>query len=330
MKTGGRAGQHRRDSMSHPPSSVLFPGQGSQAAGMGRHLAEASEDAMSLWKKAEQYSGVPLREIFWESNDHALMSETRNAQPAITVVNLALYHYVLNKINPICTAGHSLGEFSALAAAGVLTMDEVLRAVSLRGRLMSEADPEQVGTMFAIMRLSREQVEKICHDVSEKTGKLVKVANHNTPGQYAVSGHKDAVDEVAEEARALKGKAIPLAVSGAFHTPMMAGASAEFAVFLDTLEWRDPRYPVYLDSIGNMAESGEKIHQIMRRQMTSPVFWTDIITKQWENGVRHWVEFGPQGVLTRMMRAILSPYAGQEDYTTVHIPNMAGADAYSG
>ncbi len=211
-------------------TAILFPGQGSQASGMGRRLAEADNDIMALWKTAERISGIPLREIYWESNDNVLMADTRNLQPAITVVNFALWMSVMKKLEPACAAGHSLGEFSALAAAGVLSFERIIELVSLRGRLMADVDPEKVGIMYAMIRLTQGQVEAVVKEVSEKTGKLVRIANKNTPLQFVISGHRDAVEEAVEKLRNEypRAKGIPLAVSGAFHTSMMAQASAEF------------------------------------------------------------------------------------------------------
>ncbi len=319
--------------MSSVKTAILFPGQGSQAAGMGRCLAEASSDVMDIWKKAERLSDLPLREIYWESNDVSLMAETRNLQPAITVVNLSLWLSVSDRLSPVCTAGHSLGEFSSLAAARVLDIDHVLELVSVRGRLMADADPEHVGVMCAMIRLSLEQVEVVAREVSERTGKLVRVANKNTPLQVVLSGHRDAVEEAAELLKRdnPRIKGFPLAVSGAFHTPMMAEASAEFAKLLDRQEWRDASFPIYFNINGAPLTEAEAIHTAVRRQMTSPVCWVDTITRQWKDGVRRWVEFGPQGVLTRMVRPILVA-ANAEDgsYTTVHIPNMEAVKAFEG
>jgi len=309
--------------------AILFPGQGSQKNGMGKQLAEKSKESMELWKKAEKYSSLPLREIYWESNDDALMADTKNAQPAITVVNLALWMYVSPNIIPYATAGHSLGEFSALAAAKVLTFDNILEAVSLRGQLMSEADPEHIGSMYAILRLNAEQVETLCKEASDATGKLVKLANRNTPGQFAVSGHKEALEDLVEKAQAIGGKCIPLAVSGAFHTPLMAEASAEFAKFIDKLEWKNAQFPVYCNINGEPLEEASKLHASLRKQMTSSVYWIETINNQWDTGVRKWFEFGSQGILTRMMRQILTVNDATGDaYQTIHIPNLAAADKY--
>ncbi len=314
-------------------TAILFPGQGSQASGMGRRLAEASADIMNLWKKAESISGLPLREIYWESDDATLMAETRNLQPAITVVNLALWESVSNRLSPACTAGHSLGEFSALAAAGVLSTDKVLELVTLRGRLMADVDPEHIGTMCAMIRLSQEQVETVAKEVSESTGKLVRVANKNTPLQFVLSGHREAVEAAAERLKAEnpRVKGFPLAVSGAFHTPMMAEAAAEFSKLLDKQDWHDAAFPIYSNISGEPLSDAEAIHSAMRRQMTSSVCWVDTISNQWRDGVRRWVEFGPQGVLTRMVRPILvAADVADGSYTTVHIPNKDAVDAFEG
>jgi [acyl-carrier-protein] S-malonyltransferase len=300
---------------------------------MGRRLAEASSDIMNLWKKAEQISGLPLREIYWESNDDMLMAETRNLQPAITVVNLALWMGVSDRLSPMCAAGHSLGEFSALAAARVLASDKVLELVALRGRLMSEVDPEHIGTMCAMIRLSQDQVESAAKRVAESTGKLVRVANKNTPLQFVLSGHREAVEAAAEllKTENPRAKGYPLAVSGAFHTPMMAEASAEFSKLLDRQDWHDADFPIYSNINGEPLRQAEALHSAMRRQMTSSVCWVDTITNQWKHGVRRWVEFGPQGVLTRMVRPILvAANVADGSYSTVHIPNKDAMDAFEG
>ena len=319
--------------MANAKTAILFPGQGSQAAGMGHRLAEADPNIMALWKKAEKISGIPLRGIYWDSNDSVLMAETRNLQPAVTVVNLALWFSVMDRLEPACAAGHSLGEFSALVAAGVLDIDKVLELVSLRGQLMSEVDPEHIGTMCAVIRLEQDIVEAAAKEVAERTGKLVKVANRNTPLQYVLSGHRDAVEETVEKLRSEnpRAKGFPMAVSGAFHTPMMAQASAEFSRQLDRQDWSTARFPIYFNINGEPLVDGESIHAAVRRQMTSSVCWIEVISNQWRDGVRRWVEFGPQGVLTRMVRPILAAAnVADGSFSTVHIPNIDGVKLFEG
>ncbi len=308
-------------------TAIIFPGQGAQKAEMGKFLAEKSKDIMELWKKAEHYSACPLREIFWDSNDNALMSDTKHSQPAITVVNLGLLTYLSKAIKPEATAGHSLGEFSALAAAKVLDFDTVLEAVSLRGKLMSEADPERIGTMYAILRLNADQVEGLCKDASEHTGKLVRLANRNTPGQFAISGHKEAVEDFVERAQEVGAKCIPLAVSGAFHTPLLAEASAEFAKFLAKISWNDAKIPVYCNIHGEALTKAEDLHQAIKKQMTSSVYWIETINNQWNDGFRKWLELGPQGVLGRMMRQILAT-ENADHYEAISIHNLNAADEF--
>lgn len=308
------------------PHALLFPGQGSQAHGMGRNLAEAHTEAMELWKKAEKLSQLPLRALYWDNEDETIMADTRNLQPAITVMNLALWQHCAPHVHPVCCAGHSLGEFSALAACGALGMDDTLELVALRGRLMAEADPEHIGAMVAILRLPFEEVDTAVKEVAERTGKMIRVANRNTPGQFAVSGHREAVEDLVEHLKPNRAKAIPLAVSGAFHTPLMAEAAAEFSKQLDKLEWKTPKFSLYSNVTGDKVDEAEKIHSLVRRQMTSSVLWIDTVQNQWKSGVRCWLEMGPKGVLTRMVRPILSannvPDAG---YTTIHVANLEAA-----
>lgn len=316
--------------MSKEVQTILFPGQGAQADGMGRKLAESSKDAMDLWKTAEKYCGHDLRGIYWDSQDSILMSQTNFLQPAITVVNLALFLHLEKALDPCAFAGHSLGEFSALAASKALSIDNVLEAVALRGKLMYEADPDKIGTMYVILRLNDKQVESLCKDAREKTGKLVRLVNRNTPTQFAISGHREAIEEVVENVRPLTGKAVPLSVSGAFHTSLMAEASNEFSKFLDKLEWNNAAAPVYCNISGQAFESAEELHAASRKQMVSPVFWSDTIVNQWKEGINFWVEFGPQGVLSRMLKQIMGAQnVPDTEYAVIHIPNMEAANNYS-
>lgn len=277
---------------------VLFAGQGSQHSGMGRELAEQDEDAMDLWRKAEKISGLNLRGIYWEGSDKE-MADTHAQQPALTVVNLNIWRSA--KFAPLCASGHSLGEFSAIAAAGVLGIDEILEIVSLRGKLMAEA---RDGAMAAIIKLTASEVENLVKEAS-RGDDIIVCANYNTPTQTVISGSPPAVDRVLEEVRGKKGRGVRLPVSGAFHSPLMAEANREFAPILDKADWRDPRFPIYSDVTGKVCASGVKIKENLEKQMISPVLWVDVIKNMHNSGVNKFVEIAPKAVLGKMASQIM-------------------------
>lgn len=277
---------------------VLFAGQGSQHSGMGRELAEQDEDAMDLWRKAEKISGLNLRGIYWEGSDEE-MADTHAQQPALTVVNLNIWRSA--KFAPLCASGHSLGEFSAIAAAGVLGIDEILEIVSLRGKLMAEA---RDGAMAAIIKLTASEVENLVKEAS-RGDDIIVCANYNTPTQTVISGSPLAVDRVLEEVRGKKGRGVRLPVSGAFHSPLMAEANREFAPILDKADWRDPRFPIYSDVTGKACASGVKIKENLEKQMISPVLWVDVIKNMHNSGVNKFVEIAPKAVLGKMASQIM-------------------------
>lgn len=285
-------------------TAILFPGQGSQEPGMGRDLAESDREAMDLWKQAERASGLELRAIYWEG-EVAAMADTRALQPALTVVNLNLWRVLAGKMSPAATAGHSLGEYSSLAAASVLSVDAVLDLVSLRGRLMAEADPEGKGTMAAVLKLTLAEAENAVNAVAAATGEMIGVANYNTPGQYVASGTKAAIAALQDEVRERKGRALPLPVSGAFHSPLMREASAELAKALEKASWSPAKFAVYPNVTGKATTDQRELRELALRQMTSPVRWMDTVAAQYANGVRRFVECGPKGVLAKMVKPVL-------------------------
>lgn len=287
------------------PTALLFPGQGSQEPGMGRDVAEYASEAMDLWKKAEKISGLPLRAVYWESEDAALMADTRHLQPALTVVNMSLWMTLAPKLSPACAAGHSLGEYSALAAARALFPESVLELVSLRGRLMADADPEGKGAMAAILKLNRETVADVARAAAEATGETLIVANFNTPAQFVISGTKAAVEAALPLVKEKKGRAVLLPVSGAFHSPLMASAAQELAAALKRMTWSKPKFPIYSNVTGKAVSDGESLRELAAVQMTSSVLWIDTIANQWHDGIRTWLEVGPKGTLSRMVKPIL-------------------------
>lgn len=291
--------------------AVLFSGQGAQKPGMGRALAENRPWAMDYWKQAEKISNLPLREIYWEG-DQGAMSDTRALQPALTVVNFNMWREfeASSGIIPAAVAGHSLGEFAALAAARVLDPLAVLQITSLRGRLMAEADPCGAGTMAAIVKLDENTVETIVREAASESGELVVAANYNTPQQIVISGAKNAVNLAISKARALKGRGIELKVSGAFHSPMMEEANRELAPLLEKTEWRDPRFPVYANADAQPAHTGEKAKKSILRQMVSPVFWVNLVRSLYLAGVRWWMEISPRAVLGKMLGPSIAGISG--------------------
>lgn len=309
-------------------TAILFPGQGSQEPGMGRDLAETSREAMDLWKQAERASGLDLRAIYWEGETGA-MADTRALQPALTVVNLNLWRILSTKTLPGATAGHSLGEYSSLAVAGALSINAVLELVSLRGRLMAEADPEGKGTMAAILKLSQADAESAVAEVAESTGEIIGIANYNTPGQYVVSGAKGAIAALQDAVKAKKGRALPLPVSGAFHSPLMREAATEMAKALEKASWSPAKFSVYPNVTGKATTDQRELKELLLKQMTASVRWIDIIANQYADGVRQFLECGPKGVLSKMVKPILDAQAiDPETYTAVAVGNAEQAEAF--
>jgi [acyl-carrier-protein] S-malonyltransferase len=296
--------------------ALLFPGQGAQEPGMGRKLAEASPEAMYIWKQAEQASGLPLRAIYWEG-DEAAMADTRALQPALTAVSLALWHALAPRVRVAGAAGHSLGEYSSLVAAGVLSAGKALELVALRGRLMAEADPDGRGARCAVVKMDQAAVEALVHDALARSDEVLRIANSNTPAQFVLSGSRAAIERASALAGERKGRALPLKVSGAFHSSYMEPAAKELAKALNKAIWHKPRFPVYCNALGRAVNSGAGIKEAMLIQMTSSVRWIETIAAQWNDGIRHWLELGPKAVLAKMVEPILTalPVPEGSDYT---------------
>jgi [acyl-carrier-protein] S-malonyltransferase len=215
-----------------------------------------------------------------------------------------LWMHLADRLDPAGVAGHSLGEFSALFAARILPVDQLLELVCLRGRLMDDVVNED-GSMAAILKLKAEQVQELVDSAAAATGQEIRIANYNTPGQFVVSGHAQAVDHVCAGAKPLKGRAMPLPVSNAFHSPYMAEAAADLAGYMDKLDWKDPKLPVYLNVTARPEPDAAALKDIMKRQMTSSVLWIQTIENQYDDGMRSFVELGPKGALSRMISQIL-------------------------
>ncbi len=281
--------------------AVIFPGQGSQVKGMGRDIAEAWPEAMQVWKDAERAAGAELREVFWQGDEQA-MQETKYLQPALFAAGFNVWQILGSRLQAQFAAGHSVGEFTALAAAGVLEYKECLQLVALRSRLMSEMGQSQQGKMLAVLRLDQESLRQVVEQARQEVGGELCIANYNSPQQLVISGSAPAVDAVQRLVKAKKGRAIPLPVSGAFHSSLMQEAAQELAAYMQKLYWYQPKLILHLNVTARPEGEPQGILQAMQKQMISPVLWLQLVQDQWSRGVRYWFELGPREVLSNLLK----------------------------
>jgi [acyl-carrier-protein] S-malonyltransferase len=292
---------------STPASALLFPGQGSQFVGMGKALAESEPIARDTFKEADELVGYPLSKLCWEGPSDQL-NETLNTQPAILTHSIAVHRTILSKnpsFSPDFTAGHSVGEFSALVASGAISFQAGLSLVRERGRLMREAGLNNPGGMSAVLGLEIEQVEQILEQLSDSIGNSVWVANDNCPGQVVISGEESGLNKVEEHlSDAGARKVVRLAVSIASHSPLMTQAQDEFKAILEDALITDPVIPIIGNVRATLLSSVEEIREDLREQLTSRVRWTESINTLTNMGVKTYYELGPGKVLTGLMRRI--------------------------
>ena len=283
--------------------AFIFPGQGSQSVGMGKELAEEFEIVKETFQEADQALDINISELCFNGPEEDL-KETFNTQPAILTVSAAIHRLLLEKgIEPDVVAGHSLGEYSALFAAGVLNVSEAVKLVRTRGKLMSEADPEGKGTMAAIIGLTAKEVEEVCEKGSQYG--IVEPANYNTPSQIVISGEKEAIEktvEIAKEAGAKR--AIPLNVSGAFHSQLMKSAGEKLAQKLNEVDFKEPENPIVTNINAQFETEATTIKGALVKQINNPVRWEESIKAMIEDGVDTFIEVGPGRVLKGFMRRI--------------------------
>jgi [acyl-carrier-protein] S-malonyltransferase len=287
--------------------AFVFPGQGSQKVGMGRVWADACREARATFEEADEALGFPLSRLCWEGPEEEL-NLTANTQPALVAASVAVLRALAAlapQLQPVVVAGHSLGEYSALVAAGALDFADALRLVRRRGELMQEAVPVGQGAMAAILGLDPEAIAAIASDASQ--GEVCAVANLNGPAQTVIAGDKGAVDRAVALARERGArKATLLAVSAPFHSPLMRPAREGMEPLLAATTFRDPKVPVVTNVDAAPATTGGAAREALVRQIDSPVRWVEsILWMESAFGIETFVEVGPGNVLSGMNRRIV-------------------------
>ncbi len=283
--------------------SYLFPGQGSQKTGMGVDHYRFDSKFARRCNLANDILGYQLTDIMFKGPDETL-TQTQYTQPALFVHAFALYE-LLGHL-PDMVAGHSLGEFTALAAAGVLDFEDALKAVQKRGNLMQSAGETAPGTMAAVIGIDDTTVEEVCRNVSEEPDSIVVPANYNTEGQLVISGHVDAVESAMEKLKESGAKIVKkLPVSGAFHSSLMGPAREELNKILDELEFLAPSAVVYSNVSGTGTIDPELLKINLKEQLLNPVRWTQTLQSMYEDGARHFIEVGSGKVLQGLVKRTL-------------------------
>jgi len=301
-----------------------FPGQGSQAVGMGASLADAFPEARDVFDEADDSLGFELSRLCWEGPEEELRS-TENAQPALLVHGVACARVLVSRgLTPSAAAGHSLGEFTAHVTAGSLAFRDALKLVRVRGEAMARAGDEQPGTMAAVIGLDRAEVERLCTEARED-GETLVPANYNSPGQIVISGSIDAVRRAVMEAKERGARmAIELQVSGAFHSPLMASAVAPVVEALDRIEVGRARIPVVSNVDARPVTEPDAIRERLIEQVTGAVRWTDCVLALRDLGVRRLIEPGPGHVLTGLVKRIDRSLEGRVAGTAEQVEEVVG------
>jgi [acyl-carrier-protein] S-malonyltransferase len=283
--------------------AFLFPGQGSQAVGMGKALAERYPEAREVFERADQVLGFAISALCFGGPIEDL-TRTENTQPALLVTSVASARVLERRgVHASAGAGHSAGEFAAHVAAGSLSFEDGLRLIRRRGELMAAAGLERPGTMAAVLGLDAAAIQRVLEAVAAPRD--LAAANFNSPGQVVLSGTPEALQRATEEARKAGAKKIvPLQVSAAFHSPLMESAARGLAEALDQVEIRPARFPVYANATARPAQSPDEIRVTLREQLLKPVLWEQTVRELLAGGVRRLVEVGQGRVLRGLVKSV--------------------------
>lgn len=290
-------------------TAFLFPGQGSQAVGMGADVAGNYPVAQAVFDQADQILGIPFSQLCFSGPEDEL-NDTYNTQPALYITSIAILRALNHELGdsaqlPAIIAGHSLGEITALVAAEAIDFENGLHLVRERGRLMRDADQISPGAMAAILGLEVDDLQKICETASEATDQPLVVANDNCPGQIVISGGEKALDHalpLAQEQGARRTVKLPISIAA--HSPLMAHSAEEFRQVVENTPIVIPKVPVVGNSTAAIMQNVDQIRDELSGQLMSPVRWTETIQLMLNQGITTFVEFGPRAVLKGLLRRI--------------------------
>jgi [acyl-carrier-protein] S-malonyltransferase len=283
--------------------AYIFPGQGSQFPGMGKNLYENSAFAKKLFEQANEILGFRISDIMFNGTEDDLR-QTKVTQPAVFLHSVIAFKSIENT-KPDMVAGHSLGEFSALVANGVLSFEDALQLVSIRAQAMQKACELQPSTMAAVLALDDNKVEEICNEVQHETGEIVVPANYNCPGQLVISGSIKGIEIACERMKAAGAKrALVLPVGGAFHSPLMAPAKEELSAAVKKITFYNPTASVYQNVVAKAIVDKEEIKKNLVEQLTGAVRWTQSVQAMIKDGASKFTEIGPGKVLQGLVMKI--------------------------